>query len=243
MNSKNKMAYKYFPRMNWLRLVPLLILLLGLGAFFYFGLYKHISFQSIKENRELLLNLVSQNPVYAALIFIFVYAILTAISAPGAALITITGGFMFGMFWGVLYTVIGATIGATTIFWAAKTALHAFLYKKVVHKLPKFASGLEKNAINYLLFLRLVPLFPFWVVNIVPAFFNVKISTFCWTTLLGILPGTIAYTWLGSGLGAIFDANQTPNLNIIFTPNILVPSLALALLALAPLIYRHYRKK
>lgn len=233
-------------KFNWQNLIPFLILLLGLGVFFHFHLYQYINFQSIKTNREFLLTLVRNHPIYMSLIFIFTYALLTAISAPGAVFITLAGGFLFGVFWGTLYVVIGATIGATIIFWAAKTALHAFLYKKVANRLQKFIVGFQKNAVNYLLFLRLVPLFPFWLVNIVPAFFNIKISTFFLTTLVGILPATIAYTWLGSGLNSIFDTNQTPDLSIIFKPNILLPILALALLSLIPVIYKtfkHYNKK
>lgn len=233
-------------KFNWLNLTPLLILLIGLGIFFYFHLHQYINFQSIKSNRTFLLTLVANHPIYMALIFIFTYALLTAISAPGAIFITLAGGFLFGLFWGTLYVIVGATIGATIIFWAAKTTLHAFLYKKVENRLQKFIAGFQKNAVNYLLFLRLVPLFPFWLVNIVPAFFNIKISTFFLTTLVGILPATIAYAWLGSGLSSIFDTNQTPNLSIIFKHNILLPILALALLSLIPVIYKtfkHYNKK
>jgi uncharacterized membrane protein YdjX (TVP38/TMEM64 family) len=224
-------------KINWLKLMPLLILLLGLSAFFYFHVYEYINFQSIKAHREFLLTLAAKNPLSSILIFILIYATITAISAPGAVFISMVGGFVFGVFWGTLYVIIGATIGATAIFLAAKTALHAFFYKKIENKLQMFIVGFQKNAVSYLLFLRLVPLFPFWLVNIVPAFFEVKTSTFFFTTLFGIIPGTAAFVWLGSGLGTVLTENQMPRF-IILRPDVLLPILALALLALMPILYK-----
>lgn len=228
---------------SWLKLLPLLILLLGLAAFFYFHLYEYISFQTLKSHRIFLLHYVTDNFALAAIIFIASYIILVAISAPGVVLLTLAGGFLFGPLLGTIFVVIGATIGATIIFYAAKTALHDFLYELSQKWFAKLAKGFAANAVSYLLFLRLVPLFPFWLVNIVPAFFGVSMYTFILTTFFGIIPGTFVYIMIGNGLGVVLEQDKLPNLNIIFQPVILLPIIGLALLALLPIIYKILRKQ
>lgn len=233
-------------KFNSLRFLPLAILLLGFLAFFYFHIYRYLDFQTLRTYHDFLFTWTQTHYFLAVIIYISVYIVVTAIEVPGPVFITLTGGFLFGVWRGVLYTDIGATLGAMIIFLAAKTALRGFLYKKSGSKLEKFRLGFKDNAWSYLLFLRLVPLFPFGLVNIAPAFFEVKTSTFFFTTLLGILPGTFVYVWLGSSIGDIFARGQTPDLNIILQPNILLPILALALLSLIPIIYKwikHHAKQ
>lgn len=225
-------------KINWIRLLPLTILLLCLVAFFYFHLNKYLDFQTLKTYHDFLLSWMQQRYLLAVFSYISVYMIVTAIAVPGPVFMTLAGGFLFGLWWGTLYTDIGATLGAMIIFLAAKTALHDFLYKKGGSKLQKFKQGFLNNAWGYLFFLRLVPLFPFGLVNIAPAFFEVKTSTFFFTTLIGILPGTFVYIWLGSSIGEIFAAGRTPDLNIIFHSNILLPILGLALLSIIPIVYK-----
>lgn len=226
-----------------LHLLPLSMLLLGLAAFFYFRLYDYLNFQTLKTHHDFLLTWAQQHNLLAVAIYISVYIALTAILAPGPVFLTLASGFVFGLWRGILYTDIGATLGAMIIFLAAKTALQDFLYQKTVSHLKYFRQGFQQNAWSYLLFLRLVPLFPFGLVNIVPAFFEVKTSTFFFTTLFGILPGTAVYVWLGSDLGEIFSAGHTPDLNLILQPKILLPILALALLSLIPIIYRRMKRR
>jgi len=228
--------------LNWKRLLPIAFLAICLFMFFYFNLQNYFSFQYLKTNRELLLNHVSQNYFLSAIFFLIIYIVATAISAPGAIFITMTAGFLFGFILGTTLVVFGATIGATIIFHFAKTVFYDLFYNKAGKWYKKMAIGFGKNSISYLLFLRLVPLFPFWIINIVPAFFGINTRTFIWTTFIGIIPGTITYVALGSGLGAIFDQDQTPNLRLIFEPKILLPLIALAILSLIPVIYK-WRKK
>lgn len=225
-------------KFNWLRLLPLAILLIGATAFFYFHIDGYLNFQTLKIYHDFLLIWTAQHYLLSVITYIGIYIILTAIAVPGPVFMTLVGGFLFGLWLGVLYTDIGATLGATLIFLIAKTALHDFLSKKVDGNLQKIQFGFVKNAWSYLLFLRLVPLFPFGLVNIAPAFLGVSMSTFFFTTLLGILPGTIVYTWLGCGIGEIFAMGRTPDLSIIFYPNILYPILGLALLSLLPILYK-----
>jgi uncharacterized membrane protein YdjX (TVP38/TMEM64 family) len=229
-------------KFKWIKLLPLLILLLGLAAFFYFRLYTYLSFASLKTYRDVLQELVKNNFILATLTFVLTYILLVAISAPGAIFLTIFGGFLFGPVWGTLLVAIGATLGAAIIFVAARTALRDFLYQKAGIWLQKISRGFKDNAISYMLFLRLVPLFPFWLVNIVPAFLEIDFSTFVWTTFVGILPGTFVYIMLGNGIGVLFAQGKTPDLGIIFRPAILIPIVGLGILALVPIIVKRMRR-
>lgn len=227
---------------NWARLLPLLILLLGLAVFFYFRLYIYLSFDSLETYHRILQAEVAKNFVLAALVFCLIYIVLTAISAPGVVFLTIVGGFLFGAIWGILLVVFSATVGAAMIFLAARAALRDFFYQKSKKWLPKISAKFKDNAASYMLFLRLVPLFPFFVVNIVPAFLEVDFGTYLWTTFVGILPGTFVYIMLGRGIGVLFAKGKTPNLGVIFKPAILVPIVGLAMLALVPIIFKRIEK-
>jgi uncharacterized membrane protein YdjX (TVP38/TMEM64 family) len=228
---------------NWIKALPLLILLLGLAAFFYFRLYTYLSFHSLEIYHRVLQSEVAKNFLLAALVFGLVYAVLTAISAPGVVFLTIFGGFLFGAIWGTLLVAFSATIGAAVIFLAARTALRDFLYKKSGKWFKKISAGFHDNAVSYMFFLRLVPLFPFFVVNIVPAFLEIDFITFVWTTFLGILPGTFVYIMLGRGIGVVFAQGKTPDLGIIFKPAILIPIVGLAVLALVPIMFKRIKKR
>lgn len=225
------------------RLLPLCILIAGLAAFFAFGLNKYISFEALKENRATLTDWVQRYGALAAVLFALGYAVMTAFSIPGGALATIVGGFLFGLWVGVAAVVIGATLGAIAVFLAARTALGDALRAKAGSGLRKMEDGFKKDALSYLLVLRLVPLFPFWLVNLVPAFLGVKLRTYAIGTFFGIIPGSFVYVSVGNGLGALLNAGQTPNLGIIFKPEILLPIVGLAVLALIPVVYKRMRAR
>ncbi len=229
---------------SWIkRLLPLIVLALAIGAVFASGLHNYLTFDALKEHRETLLSFVAANPLLAPLIFVVIYALATALSVPGGVILTIAGGFMFGTWLGGLYVVIGATIGATGIFLIAKTALGNTLRDKAGPWLSKMEAGFKENALSYLLVLRLIPLFPFWLVNLVPAFLGVPLGTYVFGTFVGIIPGSLVFASVGNGLGAVFDAGETPDLGIIFEPAILGPILALSVLALVPVLYKHFVAK
>ncbi len=228
---------------SWLRLIPLIILLLGLGAFFYFRLYEYVNLETLKAHRSQLLQWTSQYPILIVSSFIAIYIIAVAISMPQAIFLTILGGFLFGPIFGTLYVAVGATIGATIIFLAAKTAFHKLLLHKAGPWMKKITSGFQNNAISYLLLLRLVPLFPFWLVNIVPAFLDIRTRTYVLTTFFGILPGTFVYILLGHGLGAIIEQGKKLDLGIIFKPEILAPLIGLGILSLIPIVYKKFKGK
>jgi len=229
-------------RAGVLRLLPLALLLAtGAVAWFGFDVGQYLSFEALKDHREWLLAQVEQRAALTALAFIAVYALTTAFSIPGGAVLTLLGGFLFGTWIGTLYVSIGATLGAVAVFLAARSALGGLLRARVGGALGRMESGFRENALSYMLVLRLVPIFPFWLVNLVPAFLGVRLSTYVIGTSVGIIPGTLVYASVGNGLGAIFDAGGTPDLGIIFKPEILLPILGLAALSLLPVVYKRWK--
>lgn len=225
------------------RLVPLAVLAVGLVVFFAIGLDSFLSFEALRENRELLTNFVAGKLAVAALIYVLAYILVVAFSLPAGAVLSLAGGFLFGTVTGSILTVIGATIGATLLFLAAKTAFADVLRAKAGAAAERMGKGFQANAFSYLLFLRLIPLFPFWLVNLVPALLNVRLAIYVIATFIGIIPGTVVFVSVGNGLGAVLDSGQDPDLGIIFQPEILWPLIGLAVLSLVPVLYKRLRRK
>ncbi|MDF1796776.1 MAG: TVP38/TMEM64 family protein [Coxiellaceae bacterium] len=223
--------------------IPLLIIIVILALALYFRWYEYFSFNSLQQHRGQISSWVEHHYIYAALGYMLVYIVATAISVPGAAFITLAGGFMFGPWLATVYVVISATIGACIIFLAVKTALGEWLSQKAGGWVVKMEKGFQHDAFAYLLSLRLIPIFPFWVINIVPALLNVPLRTFFFATLIGIIPGSFVYCLVGNGLGALFKTGEHPNLGIIFQPEILIPLILLALLSVVPVIYKKLKRK
>jgi uncharacterized membrane protein YdjX (TVP38/TMEM64 family) len=221
------------------RLAPLGLLVVAGIAFIVAGGHKYLSFAALSENRDWLCSLVKSWGIVAALLYVAVYSLLVALSVPGAAVLTIAGGFLFGTWLGALCAVIGATLGATMIFLAARAGLGG-LAQRAGRFIGKLEAGFRADAFNYLLVLRLVPIFPFWLVNLVPALVGVRLTTYVLATFLGIIPGTFVYASIGNGLG---DVVEEPDLRILFKPSVLVPIVGLALLALIPVGYKRWRAK
>ncbi len=213
-------------------------LILLLVVFFYFHLYRYLSFDVLQKYRHQLLDWTNLHTFLAVLFYMLIYITVVAISVPGATFLTLTGGFLFGIILGTFYVVLSATIGATILFLAVKTSLGELLTQRVGKRMAKLEAGFQKNQFNYLLTLRLIPIVPFWLINIVSALLNVRLRTFITATALGIIPGSLIYVMLGNGLGYLFDSGKTPDLKIIFEPKILIPLLGLAALSLLPVIYR-----
>jgi uncharacterized membrane protein YdjX (TVP38/TMEM64 family) len=220
------------------RLIPVIILVAGLFAVYGLGLNEYFGFEALGDNRDDLVAWVARDRPVAAVVFIMIYALVVALSLPGGAFLTIVGGFLFGTYWGTLCALIGAVVGATAVFVAARTAFRDLLRARAGPFLTKMEAGFRANAFSYLIALRLVPLFPFWLVNLVPAFLGVPLRTYVLGTALGIIPGTFVYASFGNGLGALIDMGTTPDPSVIFGPAILTPIIGLALLALAPVAYK-----
>jgi len=231
------------PRPWWRRLLPLAVLLLVIGLALAFDLHRYLAFETLQQHHDTLRRVVEDWPVLTALGFVVVYAAATAVSLPGAAFLTITGGFLFGVWLGGLLAVSGATVGAIAIFLIAKTSLGDGLRQSAGPWLRRMQAGFNENALSYLLVLRLIPAFPFWIVNIVPAFLGVKLRDYAIATFFGIMPGGFVYASVGNGLGAVIEAGDEPDLGIILEPVILAPILGLALLALLPVAYRKLKQR
>lgn len=196
------------------------------------GAGEFLSLDTLRIYRKTLTGLVGQHPVASAAIYLAVYILATALSVPGAVVLTLAGGFLFGTLFGAAFAVIGATIGAIILFLIARFLMKGRTLDAFGPKAASLGEGIRRNAWSYLLALRLVPLFPFFLVNIVPAFVGVKLPVFALTTVFGIMPGTLVYSAAGAGLGNIFDTGEDFTVGSVLTPNIIAALAGLAVLAL-----------
>lgn len=223
-----------------LRYLPIIAIALvaAIGAF---TLRDYLSFDALRDNREALIAFRDSNYVLTALGFIGVYMLIVAFSLPGAGIATLTGGFLFGIFPGVLFNLIGATAGAVIIFQAAQWGLGDKLRQRMDASdgmVAKIKKGIDENQWSMLFFIRLVPAVPFFVANLIPAFLGVPLYRFVISTFFGIMPGGLVFTSVGAGLGEVFAKGETPNLGIIFEPHILLPILGLCALSLLPVVIK-----
>ena len=226
-----------------LRFLPLALIAVAFAAFFVLDLDKYLSFDALRENRQWLIDTVAAHHLLSAAVFIVLYAAAVAVSLPGASLLTLIGGFLFGAVFGTVYVVLAATLGAVGIFLAARTAFADALRAKAGPWLAKLQDGFHENELSYLLFLRLVPAFPFFIVNVVPAFLGVSLRTYTIATLVGIIPGTAVYAIFGAGLGEILASDAEPSLAGILSPELVIGMVGLGVLALVPVLVRKFRRK
>jgi len=246
------------------RFLPLIILAVLIAVVFLNGWHKYLSLAQIAENREALRGFVESNYLLAIGAYVALYVGVVALSLPGGALLTITGGFLFGWLVGGMATVIAATAGATVLFLIAKTSLGETLAAKAGPWLQKLSDGFRSDALNYLLFLRLVPAFPFWLVNLAPALLGVPLSTFVIATFAGIIPGTFAFAFLGAGLDSIIDKQREVHQacldkqsqagggeecsfsldpGSLLTPELIAAFVALGIVAIIPVIAKKVRAR
>lgn len=224
------------------RFVPLGLLVLAGGLFVALGWHRYISFKALEDNREWLCGIVQRAGASAVIAFILAYAGLVALSFPAAELLTIMAGFLFGRWLGTAYAVAGATVGATVVFLAARAGL-AGLTARAGGFAFRLAAGFRDNGFNYLLALRLVPIFPFWLVNLAAGALGLRLRVYVLATFIGIIPASLIYASLGTGLGALIEEGRHPDLSIVLEPGVLLPILGLATLALLPVAYRRWWRR
>ena len=224
------------------RFWPLLVLAVALTLFFALDLNRYCTIDAVRDNRDALMALVAEYGLPAALAYAVLYALFVAFSLPAATVLTLLAGFLFGTASGTLIVVAGATTGAVAVFLAARHMCQDALRRRAGPWLGRMQGGFNENAVSYMLVLRLVPLFPFFVVNIVPALLGVSLRVFALTTLAGIIPGSLVYVSVGNGLGALFERGGTPDLGLIFDAEILLPLLGLAALSLLPVAYKAWKR-
>lgn len=245
------------------RVLPLAILACVAALVVSQGWHKYLTLEQIAENRDLLKGYIEDHALLSLLVYMGIYVVVIALSLPGGVFLTLTGGFLFGWLIGGLATVIAATIGATIIFLIAKTSFGEPLAARAGPRLDKLRAGFQDSALNYLLFLRLVPLFPFWLVNLAPALLGVGVGTYVFGTFIGIIPGTYAFSYVGVGLDSVIEAQQQAYQNCLaaqgagggqvceftldpaalLTPELLIAFAALGVVALIPVILKKFRKK
>lgn len=223
------------------RLLPLALLLLALVLVFASGAHEALRFETLRRHHAALLAFVAERPIASALVYVVVYAAATALSVPGGLVLTLAGGFLFGTALATCLVVLGATTGAVLLFLVARTALGEPLRARAGPWLARMAEGFRKDAFHYLLVLRLVPIFPFWLVNLVPALLGVPLRSFVLATAIGIVPGSLVYASVGAGLGVLLERGEEPDLGLVLEPRILLPLLGLAALALLPVVWRRLK--
>jgi uncharacterized membrane protein YdjX (TVP38/TMEM64 family) len=225
------------------RLLPVAILLAGLAIFLLLGLERYISFEMLARHKATLTTWVAAHRLLAGLTFVLAYAFMVAFSLPVAVVATPVGGFLFGTWTGAGLSVVAATLGSIAVFLAARYAFRDLFRARAGTTLARLEEGFRHNDFSYLLFLRFVPVFPFWLINIVPALLGMQLKRYALATLLGIVPASIVYASVGAGLGAVLKRGEHPNLGIIFEWHILLPLLGLGALALLPVVFARLRRQ
>ena len=239
------------------RFLPLLFLVAALVAVFASSGrdYILVELEALLARRDELKAYVAAHEVRALALYVAVYIAAVALSVPGAVFLTLFSGFLFGWFMGGLATVVAATIGAVIVFLIASTSIGDVLVRRAGPRLKRLADGFREDAFIYLLFLRLVPAFPFWLVNLGPAVFGVPLGTFTLATAIGIVPGTFAFAFVGAGLDSAIAAQKVAKqaclaaggtdcylriLKALVTPTLLLGLAALGLVALIPIATRRW---
>ncbi|MEH6692164.1 MAG: TVP38/TMEM64 family protein [Pseudorhizobium pelagicum] len=229
------------------RFVPVGVVLLGLALGYAFGLQDYLSLGFLAEQRQALRSYVDAHSLWSAVLFVSVYIVAVAFSFPAASILTIFGGFLFGWLLGGALVAVAATIGASILFLATRSAFGSFLRHRVDGVVKTLAEGFRENAFGYLFVIRLAPVFPFFVVNIAAALFDISLGRFVAATFLGILPGTFAYAYLGQGVDSVLvaaqQAGREAEISDLVTGEITLAFLALAAIALTPTIVRQLRRR
>ncbi|CAA7627602.1 TVP38/TMEM64 family protein [Magnetospirillum sp. SS-4] len=224
------------------RAAPLVLLAVLAAMVFALDLHRYLTLDALRDNRQALQAAVADNFALSALAYVAVYVVAVAISLPGATILTLAGGFLFGALMGGILTVTAATLGAVLVFLAARTVVGDSLRRRAGPFLRRMEDGFRANAFSYLLFLRLVPAFPFWAVNLVPALAGVGLPVFAAATVIGIIPGTFVFAAFGAGLGDLFSGGGDIRLSDVLSPTMILAFAGLGLLALLPVAMRKWRK-
>lgn len=242
-NATEDPAPLHDPKMTILRRAwPLLLLLGAIAALWASGATAFLSWSELARQQAALAELVAARPVAAPMAYVGLYTAVVALSLPQAVVVTIAGGLLFGTLWGGLLAIAGATAGASILYAIACSAAGDSLARRGGDFVQSLRAALERDGFNYLLAIRLVPLFPFWLVNLAAALGGMRLLPFTAATLLGIAPGTFVFASVGAGIGSVLATGGQPDLSIILSLPVLGPLIGLALLSLLPVAWRAWRK-
>jgi uncharacterized membrane protein YdjX (TVP38/TMEM64 family) len=215
----------------------------GLAAMLAFGLDGQLGLDAVRRHHAVLASFVSGEPLLASLLFMAIYAFGVAISVPGVQLLAVIAGWLFGWLHGTIYVAVAATVAASAVFLLARSALAQALRDRAGPAMQRFADGFRDHAPSYVFVLHLVPVFPYAVVNTLPAACGVRLRTFVFAAFLGVLPSTLLLAQFGSGLGEVLAQGSTLRLSSLMTPQILLGLSGLGILVLLPLLYRGWRAR
>ena len=233
------------PRRPWLRMIPALALLaVALAGAVWF--HDALTFDALRDHRLQLLAFRDANYPLCVAVFVLTYVVIVAFSLPGATVATLAGGFLFGLFPGVFYNLTGATLGAVLLFLAVRAGFGAHLAQKIeAHggKVARLRAALAANEWEVLFLMRVTPIVPFFMANLIPALLNVRLSKFVLTTAVGIVPGALVLTSVGSGLGEVFETGGAPDFSLFLEPYVAGPVIGLVGLGLLPIVIRSLRKR
>ncbi len=223
------------------RLLPVVLLAATFAAIWRSGLPDQLTWSGLGRNQALLTAWVVAHPLLSRIGYVGIYTLSTALSLPQAVLLTIAGGLLFGAIVGTALAAVGATAGATILFLVARSALGEPLSRRGGETVANLRGALHRDGFSYLLAIRLLPVFPFWVVNLAASVSGMRLRSYVFATLIGVIPGTFVFASLGSGVGDVLAAGRTPDLSIVFTLPVLGPLVALALLSLIPVAWKKWK--
>ncbi len=225
---------------RWKRRLPIL-LILGAAVLGAVAFRDVLGFETLAMNREKLLQFRDAHYLWAVAAFLAGYVAIVALSLPGGTIATLTGGFLFGLFPGVVLNVLAAGTGAIAVFLAARAGFGENLAGRIAAgggRVARLQEGLRENEWSVLFLMRLVPVVPFFLANLIPAFVGTSLRRYAVTTYLGIIPGVLVFTSVGAGLGEVFARGAVPDLGILFTAPVFLPILGLAGLAALPMLLK-----
>ena len=226
-----------------LRFGPVALVVLAVAGLAWSGLLGHLSLDQLRASRGTLLYYVHAHPLLSLGAYFAVYVLSVALSLPAALVLTLTGGFLFGPWLGGGVASCASTLGATIVFAISRLTVGDALERRASPRVRAIEEGIKHDAFFYILTLRLIPVTPFWLVNVAAGLIAIRPTVFVVATLIGIVPVTVVYAGVGSGLGRTFDKGRAINLHTLVTPEIALPLAGLAVLSILPLIFQHVRNR
>jgi uncharacterized membrane protein YdjX (TVP38/TMEM64 family) len=224
------------------RFWPLALLFAAIAGAWAFGLTQHVSWAALARNQAVLITWVASHPISAPLLYMLTYAAAVLLSVPEAAVLTVAAGLLFGTLSGGILAILGSSAGAIALFLAVRSQLAGALAARRGRLLDAMRSTLRRDGFSYLLAIRLVPAFPFWLVNLGAALSGMRLLPFASATVLGIMPATFIYASIGAGLSDVLSSGGSPDLAVIFSPHIVGPLVGLAALSLLPVAWRRWKR-
>jgi uncharacterized membrane protein YdjX (TVP38/TMEM64 family) len=226
-----------------LRFGPALLVLVAVIVVVRSGWLGRLSLEGLRDSRGTLIAFVRAHPLQSLGLYLAVYVATVGLSLPTALILTLTGGFLFGPWVGGVAAAVGCTVGAAIVFLISRLTVGDVVEARTGARVRALAEDIKKDAFFYIVTLRLIPVTPFWLTNVAAGLIAIPVATFAVATLVGILPVSLIYAGIGSGLDALFASGKALSLHALITPRIVLPLIGLAVLAVLPILYHRRRAK